>query len=628
MQKECFWSQQPPAFSVGFNYHPSATGCQYWQQWIPGDIEHDLQEMARRGFNTVRFFLFWADFEPVAGCYDERVIQRLQEFVQMARRCGLWCVPSLLTIWMNGQLFDLPWRQGRDLWTDPTMVQFEVDYVQRIASALRDADNILAYDLGDEIIHVDFHSAQQLSRDEVKTWQQTLATAIRQIQPSAQIVQGNEASSIFGMHEFRPENSQALDRLAIHGFPLWTPFAIESVMSYKATLFVPFLIQMARQHGPILIDELGSYGTDDEVATHFLRATTHSCLANGARGIIVWCWQDFLSTNKPFNKHPNERFVGLLNTDGTPKPMLPTFEEFARLATTQWSTLTLPAPSVGIYLPHREEESGPNYIQPRTSSASAAFYSFLLLKRTHTQFEFVHGPLERYSIIFCPSVEHMTLAEHKQLAAYVQQGGTLYYSCGDYLHGFGGEELFGIQLHDFTLQASDMSHFNWLGQDYTLDWSDKNAAYPQIPIIKATTATVLATFPNNTPALTCQTYGRGRAYYLNAPFERQLDTPMRLQAQPWHTLYAELLQRAGVRDDVQIDHPDVELILLQGDQQRYAFLINHAATQVQVTLTIHVDAQAKSTQTQFTLDPKAVHIIHWSQTPSTNVALTHQAMTI
>jgi len=41
---------------VGFNYHPKTVGCHLWKKWQPDQIEKDMAEVSRLGFNTVRFF--------------------------------------------------------------------------------------------------------------------------------------------------------------------------------------------------------------------------------------------------------------------------------------------------------------------------------------------------------------------------------------------------------------------------------------------------------------------------------------------------------------------------------------------------------------------------------------------
>ncbi len=602
-----------PFVPVGFNYHPSAQGCQYWQQWDPAAIERDFAHMAQLGFNTVRFFLFWSDFEPAAGAYDQVTLARLRTLVKLAGQYGLACIPSLLTIWMNGQLFDLPWRAGRNLWSDPEMVAREEAYVACVARTLADTDNILAYDLGDECIHVDYTSACALSRDAVIEWQQRLATAIRQAHPGALVLQAQEASTVLASHHFRPETSEALDLLALHGYPVWTPFHVEAIRSYKATIYVSFLVAYARRYGTVLVDEVGCYGGDDETTQGYLQACLPSLYVNGAQGTIVWCWQDFTTTARPYDVRPGERFVGLLDGEGQPKPGMKVFQTFAQRVTTDWAGMSIPSAPIGIYMPERDSSSPASYLHSGDSSIAAAFYAYLLLKRAHLPFEFTHGPLEKYQMVICPSAQHLTLRDQSALATYVEQGGTLYYSTADYLHGFGGEALFGIRLKDFTLAHESMASFSWHEQNYSIDWTSlaQHGTPAKIPIVEAIQAQVLASYGNGTPALTCHAYGAGRAYYLNAPYEHQLNAPYRLEAAPWHLLYERLAQEAGVQRPCDIDIPEVELACLTNGQQGVDVLINHAPYRVEGTFSCYTTRGQLSTQTPVALEAKEMHVIPW-----------------
>ncbi|GAB4204735.1 MAG: hypothetical protein OHK0022_30180 [Roseiflexaceae bacterium] len=606
------WRGSLPFVAVGFNYHPSPTGCQYWQRWDPARIDADLGSMAQRGFNLVRFFLFWADFEPQPGQYDPAMDQRLRAFVDMARSHGLCCIPALLTIWMNGQLIDLPWRQGRDLWTDPLMLERERAYVAHIAALLSDMDNVLAYDIGDEVIHVNIASAASLSAAQVAAWQSGLAGTIRAAHPGAAVIQGQELSSLLGHHAFRPEHSAALDLIAIHGYPTWTPLAIESISSYKASLLVPFLVQLARADGAVLVDELGSYGADGQVGRAYIEAAAHSALANGACGVAAWCWQDFTTHEPPYTAHPRERLAGFLDAAGRPKSAMEPFQRFARFAVEEWAGLQ-PAPApVGIYCSPHQDHTHASYLRDSQPAGPALFSAFLLLKRAHLPCEFTRGPLDRYRVVICPSVEHLSWHEQRLLADYVAQGGTLYYSPGSYLHGIGDEELFGIRLRDFTLDSAGMHGFTWRGQSYPVGWQRPDERTPQIPLIDATTATVLACFPNGTPALTCARHGAGRAYYLNAPLERFLDQPFLIEAHPWHTLYGHLAADSGVAPPIDCDSPAVEVALLHGPERQHSFVINHSPQPVAPQITYHLGGQPQTERLE--LAGKAVVVRRWNRT--------------
>ncbi|MBL1099178.1 beta-galactosidase trimerization domain-containing protein [Streptomyces coffeae] len=594
-------------FSVGVNYHPSPSGCDYWREWDGTRIDDDFRQMAASGVNTVRFFVFWADFEPEEGSYDPVMADRLRELAGIAGRHGLFCLPSLLTIWMNGQRFDPPWRDGRDLWRDPEMTERQRAFVDHIATVLRDAPNVLAYDLGDEVLHVDAASSAALGADEARAWWGTLAVAIREADPGALVLQANEASAVVGGHAFRPEHAHALDLVGLHGFPVWTPFHVESVTALKATSFVPYLVRRAAAHRPVYVDELGSYGCDETTAAGYLRAAAHSAFAAGAVGTAVWCWQDFTTERKPYALRPNERRVGLLAADGRAKPALAEYRSFARRVTGELAGFRpLPAP-VGVFLPEHEPEEG-GYLTPSGSDAPAGFYAHLLLQQAHLPYAFIgrNAELERHALVICPSARQLSLSDRRRLERYVTSGGVLLYSTGSLLDAAGDEELFGVRVRDFTLASDTHSGFAWAGVRFPLRWEPG-----PVPVIDTAGAEVLAAFADGSPALTRHRLGAGLAHYLNAPLEAQLNAPYRLEETDWHRLYAAVAETAGVLPPLTADHPAVETTVLGRGDERCGVVINHAPEPVHTTVRRQaVDGAPESTD-HLSLEPKDVRLLFW-----------------
>ncbi|MEU7576105.1 cellulase family glycosylhydrolase [Streptomyces sp. NPDC041068] len=608
--------------SVGVNYHPSPTGCDYWREWDGARLDDDFRRMAAAGLNTVRVFVFWADFEPKEGVYDPAMTGRLRELARTAALHGLYCLPSLLTIWMNGQRFDPPWREGRDLWRDADMRERERAFVHHVAGVLSDEPNILAYDLGDEVIHVDSASSAALGADEVRAWWGTLASAIREADPDALVLQAGEASAVLGGHAFRPEHAERLDMVGLHGFPVWTPFHIESVAARKATAFLPYLVRRGSPHRPVYVDELGSYGCDEATAARYLRAAAHSAFAAGAVGTAVWCWQDFTTERKPYALRPNERHVGLLAADGREKAALAEYRAFARRVTGELAGFRpLPAP-VGVLVPEPEPQEEAGYLTPAGSDAPAAFYAHLLLQQAHLPYEFTTPgtDLARYALVICPSARQLPLPERRRLARYVASGGVLLYSTGSLLDAAGDEELFGIRVRDFTRDDAAHAGFTWAGVRFPLRWEPG-----PIPVIDAAGAETLAAFADGSPALTRHRLGEGSVYYLNAPLEAQLNVPYRLAEAAWHRLYEAVAEEAGVRVSLTADDPSVEVTVLGRGDDRCGVVVNHAPEPVRTALR-HLPADgAPETTESLRLGPKEVHLQFWHANANANANANAQA---
>ncbi|MFC5833554.1 hypothetical protein [Nonomuraea insulae] len=552
--------------ALGVNYHPPTAGCDVWSDWRPGELREDFGRIAAAGLNTVRLFLFWRDAQPAPGQVSSTVLDRLDQAVASAEAAGLACVISMFTIWMNGQVLDLPWRQGRDIWRDPAMLAEEELLAGSVAKTLRGRANLLAYDLGDELWHIDPRASGSLSRQEVVAWQGRLAAVIREQAPGALILQANDAAGTFSQVPFGGDNSAGLDLIGTHGFPSWAPASIESTRCYKATNLVPFLVQAAAAYGTPFVDELGSYGAGEAVTAGYLRAATASVLANGAAGVLVWCWQDIAARREPYLQRPMERNTGLNRLDGTPKPAMSAYQEVVADA----PRLTQPrSPAeVAIYLPERTRAGGGGYLDAPASTV-AAFYAYLLVKRAHLNVELVAGEPVGQRLVLCPSPAHLTLTDLERIERWARAGATVYLSLGDHLHGFAGQELVGAEIVDFNLQDATKDELSWGCDTWPLHWDN----VPTVPTtMRAVRARTLAVYPDGSPALVQRRLGSGQILFTNAPIESQLDQPGLLEATSWQRFYERLAALAGLTPEVGCSDPDVEVIPRPGGS---ALVINH-----------------------------------------------------
>ncbi|MEO3930161.1 cellulase family glycosylhydrolase [Micromonosporaceae bacterium B7E4] len=573
------WRDGEPFLVLGATYFPAA-GCRLWRDWDEAELAGDFAAMAAAGLNTVRLFTIWRDFEPAEGAVDDTSVARLARTVAAAERAGLACVVSLLTIWMNGERLDLPWRAGRSLWRDAGMLARQVALVQRISAALAEHGNVVGFDLGDEISNVAPEEAARLTGQEVAAWYGALATAIRRESPDALVFQANDASGVFGTSGFTVGNTEPLDLVAVHAFPTWAPGSIESTLSYKGTSLAPYAVNHAAAYGVPLVDELGSYGVDESTATAYLEVSAVSAIANGAAGVVVWCWKDISSTAEPYDQRPGERDAGLCRVDGTAKPRL---DAVTRIGAAAHSLAAgRQPPRNAIYLNDRIQTSSGSYLDA-AGGALPVFFAYLLLKRAHLDAAIVAGDAvtdPAYDLVVCPSVGHLTLRDLERIEAVAERGATVYISAGDHLHGFPGPALAGAQIVDYQLGAPGKDWFAWDGRRWPLDWS---CAGGRSVTIRATTGKVLAAFADGTPAVVANQIGAGQVLFGAAPFERQLDGAGRLGSARWESFYERIAQAAGVDAPVGCPEPDVELVVALGG--RSAVAVNHGGTEVRTHLT-------------------------------------------
>ncbi len=564
-----------PFFAIGANYHPSRAGCRYWHEWDPDRIDDDLRAMAAAGLNAVRVFLFWADFEPQEGTYDRRMFERLTWLVSQARRRGIGCVPSLLTLWMNGQVFDLPWRSGRSLWADEAMVERAAGFAEAVAGAVAGSGNVIAYDLGDELPQAPALGSAETDVAGAGRWRARLAAAIRDADPGAMVMQANDLSTALSGGPFSLRHRAPLDLSAAHAFATWAPFEIESHGSEKATHLAPFLVRLAAAFGPPFVDELGCYGASEEVTAGYLRTVLPAAAANGALGVFVWCWQDVASTAPPYALRPGERLVGLRHADGRPKAALRALGDFAAGAPAWAASRPVPAP-VAVYVPEVFGEALHSYLDAG-ADWSGLFYAYVLSKRAHLPVELTNEPHEGHRLVICPSVPHVTQADLDRLRSHCHRGGVVYYSPGTYHNGFGGRDLFGVELVDFTRDTRGRERLEWDGRRYDLA---AGAASDPAPVIRPAGCRVLGTFADGSVALTAHAVGAGTALYLNAPYEAGLNRPYALDGRCPEALYRRLAHLAGVEPLIACGHPELEVQPVLRNEEVHVVLVNHGSEPV------------------------------------------------
>ncbi|MFI1418646.1 cellulase family glycosylhydrolase [Streptomyces sp. NPDC020731] len=562
-----------PFLALGVNYHPSGAGCDIWVDWDPETIKADFHRMADAGLNSVRLFLFWRDFQPEPHVVSEQALQRLDAVLAMAAEEGLNCLLSLLTVWMNGQLLDLPWRAGRSPWHDAELLAAQETLAGAVAARLRHHANVLAVDLGDELWNIDPVAARSLTRADVAQWQERLAAVVRSQAPGLPVLQANDASGVFAPVPYGADNSTGLDLIGTHGFPTWAPGSIESTLSYKATSLTAFQVRVAMAYGVVLVDELGSYGVNETTAAAYLGAAAASALANGAAGVFVWCWQDIASTRAPYRDRPAERMVGLHRLDGTPKPTMRRYAEV--LARAAELSITFSRAPVSLCLTEGVRHRGSTYLDG-ADAMTGIFHAYLLARRAHLEVDITTTDTVGRQLVLYPSVSRLTITDLERMTEAAHRGATVYLSLGDHLHAFPGTELIGAEIVDFGLPEGK-TELLWGNESWPIRWS---ATSCRPTTMRTTTARVLAHFPDGTPALVANDIGHGQILFCNAPFEQQLNEPGRLTSGVPHRFYQRLAEVAGVSPLVPDADPDLEVLVGQRDGRAVAILVNHGDTPV------------------------------------------------
>ncbi|MCL2361618.1 MAG: beta-galactosidase [Defluviitaleaceae bacterium] len=218
---------------------------------------------------------------------------------------------------------------------------------------------------------------------------------------------------------------------------------------------------------------------------------------------------------------------------------------------------------------------------------------FVAFQEMHIPFDYVNIKhdrvmLSKYKLLVYPHATVLTQEDAYFLKQYVESGGILITGTRS---GYKNEnahcrmepmpgplaDLFGITVDDFTC-------LGYLEQDSTATWdSDIIDTIRFNDIISPTTANVLARYNQDyykdTPALTVNSYGKGKAYYLGSAFNVKTAKL--------------LLNKIGIKQayvDI-IEVPECcEIMVRKNKDSRFMFVLNYSASPV----TANIKIKAKS----------------------------------
>ncbi len=221
---------------------------------------------------------------------------------------------------------------------------------------------------------------------------------------------------------------------------------------------------------------------------------------------------------------------------------------------------------------------------------------FVALQQKHIMYDYVYlddsvneGQLARYSVLFYPHPEILTEQRMKLLENYVAAGGKIVFGCRTGqkdLRGFCVMEklpglafrLTGTDVLEYSLAAPDEAdvHVLWDGAELSAPiFRDMLAAAGE-------DAAVLARYVGGCyagePALICNSFGKGKAYYYGSTFD--VDT------------VKFFLEKLSVTEPLEavLNLPEgCELAVRRKDGVDYIFVLNYSKEEVKITLKSPLD---------------------------------------
>jgi len=590
-----------PFYILGVNYWAREAGPLMWRKWDKARVREEIRQMKSLGMNTCRSFIYMPDFMPRPGELDEEMLRRFGEFLTLCKEEGLYTFPSFFVGHMSGENWDIPWREGRNFYSDPWMLRQEIAYVQGIVSRFKEEEAIIGWLLSNEIPLYGGNT----TRDIGYMWVRTICEAIREIDPERPISTGDGCWYLSGEDNgFNLDDlSKVLDFFGPHSYP-------SEIDSLRHSLIPGMLIRLTSTWGlPVLLEEFGcsiAHCSEEHQADYY-RTSFHSVLINGGCGCLGWCYSDFnLPYQRPYSHHPYEMLFGVTRADKSVKPV---GEEFKRLSALlnkiDLDNLELPTPQAYIIVPSF-------YFQPYPFSwmdKGLMNRLFLQAFTTAKMAKITTGFWREPSIIFnvpydielfkevkfpkeakllvLPSSPILSAPTWEALYKFAEEGGTVYFSFRyqPWIHNF--EKLTGCShklrygipdVPEGELTINFVREMPGIKEGEIFRFSPQGSPFhTAFCPLEAHSAEVLAIDGEGHPAIVMNRIGKGKVFFSSFPLEIYVaeKTEGNKTSSLWR-LYKAIAKEAGIEFPIDFTNPSVEMEILNEGSNKLIWLVNHS----------------------------------------------------
>jgi hypothetical protein len=278
----------------------------WWTAFDPAEVAADFGRLAGCGFDSVRIFLTWEDFQPTPSRVDSKMVDRLVSTLDEASTAGLSVMPTLFTGHMSGVNWIPSWALGEEAgndrfrvvsggrvtasrlaswYSDASIIEAQSVLAREVAGALAGHAALWAWDLGNE----NSNCAVPPDKAHAREWLLRVTDAIRAADPRALVTLGLHMEDLEQDRNLGPrEAAEVCDFLQMHGYPGYASWADgptdERVLPFLArltrwlgggadVLFAEFGVPTKRRGEPAgerSIDASGPALVDEQAAASYI----------------------------------------------------------------------------------------------------------------------------------------------------------------------------------------------------------------------------------------------------------------------------------------------------------------------------------------------------------------------
>lgn len=595
-------------FLLGANYWTRNQGLAMWRDWHPEEIDQELKEIHDCGLNVIRMFVVWNDFQPIKEYYkgtfsnkvpdkvclrhdenqsiennphliDYTMVAKFDQFLKIAQKYELKVIPVLIVGFMGGVSFDVDFRNGRSIYTDPTMLYYQELYFGFFAKRYHENNTILVWEFGNEVGYY-----QQVSTPaELRLWMKILVTAIREHDQNHPIASGEQGLVDVSRYAegglwYHNVNVEMCDVTTVHVYPVFMPEIGDGILSLKSTYCSAWRSRLAagQYNRPVLTEEVSTVGTSlmkDGTSANWLRTTLFSLLGNGDSGMLWWTNSDMKCHDKlPYclsSTNASEHGgISLLDVDGKPKLQADEYKKFSRLMQKVDFPALNKAPAKIAIVHSASTEL--NDKRKRKISLLA----FTLAKMSGQEVDVINSEanFDNYKLLICPSYDGVSpifYKDQRRIDQFVKDGGCAYLSmengCWERF-----ETMFGVKINEKTANTESLS----LIFKNIADKTSELSIQPQWKTdVMLDSAEVIAEDVAGNPAVIMNKHGKGKAFFSFYNLEEHIVDNFNCE-QNINTLggfYRELKKHANISSIATSNSFYLEIC----DCDKYLVLINH-----------------------------------------------------